>query len=111
MFHRPCIAKGYNYLPHNIRDTGNIKVIRDYVEDGGNVFICPTTEDSDKIIKLDPDGMFRVKPIDDEDVDSHIAFKNNNVIVGTFRKGENTKLNFWPWRGEGLKFLQEKKSL
>ena len=85
---RHCIL-GYNYLPHNIADTGNIKTIRDYVTEGGNVFICPMTEQSDELIKLDPDGMFRVKPIDAEDADNHLAFKNQNVIVGTFRKGRN----------------------
>ena len=89
--------RGYNYLPHNIADTGNIKTIRDFVRENESVFICPTTEESDELIKLGDDGKFRLQPIDQDDADNHLAFKNHNVIVGTFRKGEkpNKNVNHW----------------
>ena len=73
-------------------DLSNIKKIRDFVIEKGNIFICPSTEDTTEILKFNENDKLYLHSTDDdsgeegEEEDNHLAYKNHNLVVGSLRK-------------------------
>ena len=73
-------------------NVSNIKKVRDFVLESGNVFICPTAEDTTEILKFNENDKLELVSTEGhedeelEEEDNHLAFKNHNMIVGCLRK-------------------------
>ena len=89
MWNHLNIIRGYNYLPHNVKKDA-ITTLKDYVTEKKGIFLHPTNEDTDEVLKFDNKGILKLVKINPEEVGGDDLAAESNAADEGGAEGQAT---------------------